>query len=472
VERLLASRQALAVACGAVAAAAALLRLPFLGSIGPDEGGYAYVAWQWSLGRPLYRSVWVDRPQGLLLVYRALVSLALEPWAVRLGAVVAGVVVSLLLVAVGTQLVSRATGLIAGALFATVGVGPRIEGFTFNGELAAAVPAAAAIAAALRARRSGSRALYLAAGLLGAVGVLMKQSGFDGLVVAFGVAVSARRRGDVVAVGAGTAIPLAASLIAGVVGDWHAYWSGVVSSHQAVPLGARLDHLAKTAASPTHDLLLLAVIAAAGVVVSRRLPVARWLVPLWLGSAIVAVNVGGLYWPHYYVQLVPPLCLAAALALARLSVPRASLVALAAALPALFFVIHVVMSNDERREHLVRYALAFENDRRLAIYVRSHTSSAGRVYAYLSRADFYFLAHRRAAFRYLWVHPLRDTKGARAELLRTLESRDRPRFVVLFQHPRSDEFGRRSQRVLSRDYRIAWRAPGTGTPILEAVGRR
>ena len=45
----------------------------------------------------------------------------------------------------------------AAGLYAVIGVGPHIEGFTFNGELAAALPATAAVTAALWWRRSGQK---------------------------------------------------------------------------------------------------------------------------------------------------------------------------------------------------------------------------------------------------------------------------------------------------------------------------
>jgi hypothetical protein len=49
------------------------VRLPFVwGGLGMDEGGYAYVAQQWARGGRLYSSVWIDRPQGLVLAYRLL----------------------------------------------------------------------------------------------------------------------------------------------------------------------------------------------------------------------------------------------------------------------------------------------------------------------------------------------------------------------------------------------------------------
>ena len=50
---------------------AVLVRLRFLDvPLSVDEGGYAAVARFWASGSHLYRDVWVDRPQGLLLLYR------------------------------------------------------------------------------------------------------------------------------------------------------------------------------------------------------------------------------------------------------------------------------------------------------------------------------------------------------------------------------------------------------------------
>ena len=56
---------------------------------------------------------------------------------------------SLLLGAIGWLLRDRTTGIAAAFLFAVVGVAPQLEGFTLNAELAAALPATGALAAAL-----------------------------------------------------------------------------------------------------------------------------------------------------------------------------------------------------------------------------------------------------------------------------------------------------------------------------------
>ena len=127
-----------------------LLRLRFLGTgIGPDEGGYAYVASRWAHGVQLYSQIWIDRPQGLMLAYRALLQIADRPWAIRLGAVLFGAAITLLLGAIGWLLRGSATGIATAGIYAIVGVAPHVEGFTFNGELAAALPATGAVAAVL-----------------------------------------------------------------------------------------------------------------------------------------------------------------------------------------------------------------------------------------------------------------------------------------------------------------------------------
>jgi 4-amino-4-deoxy-L-arabinose transferase-like glycosyltransferase len=443
------------------------VRLPFLGSIGPDEGGYAYVAWQWARGHALYSGAWVDRPQGLILVYRLLISISHSAWAIRLGAVVAGVAITLLLVWVGRLLDGERTGLLAGGLFAVAGLGPHVEGFTFNGELAAAVPSTAAVGAAFVAWRRVSVRWLAAAGLLGGSALLMKQSGFDGLAVAFAVALVAKPRfARVGLVAAAAAVPLGASALAGWLSGWNAYWTALVAYHFDPSTGpGRLTHLGQSLPVVASDMLPLAAAAFVGLwVLRRRLELGFGLV--WLGAAIVGVNVGGLYWPHYYAQLLPPLCLLAGAALARIRVPALGwATAAVVALPALAFLGALVQASESSREAMVKYALGYENDQRVARYVRSHSSSADHVYAFVSRADFYFLADRVAASPYIWAHPLNTIPGARAGLVRTLAAPRRPRLVVLFQQKPLQSRDRQVDPILDRYYEPVWRSP-SGTTVL------
>src|SRR3954447_20622741 len=134
----------------AAALLAVLLRVPFLFTgLSTDEGGYAYVAQQWSRGARLYDTAWLDRPQGLLLTYRALLAIDASGWTIRLGMVLAGAVITVALGAIGVLLAGRTTGIAAAWIYAVVGVAPHLEGITFNGELLAAVPSTVSIALAL-----------------------------------------------------------------------------------------------------------------------------------------------------------------------------------------------------------------------------------------------------------------------------------------------------------------------------------
>src|SRR5438445_12301680 len=111
--RTLTRRPALLAFAG-TAVLAALARVPYLTvGVGPDEGGYAYVARQWARGAVLYGDLWIDRPQGLLSVYRLLVTLSDSHTAVRVGALAIGVGVTLACGAVGWLLRGPATGVAA-----------------------------------------------------------------------------------------------------------------------------------------------------------------------------------------------------------------------------------------------------------------------------------------------------------------------------------------------------------------------
>src|SRR6478736_5330301 len=69
-----------------------LLRARFLSTpLTSDEGGYMAVARAWASGKHLYTDAWVDRPQGLLVLYRVLDALTGgSPTAIRAMAIVFG----------------------------------------------------------------------------------------------------------------------------------------------------------------------------------------------------------------------------------------------------------------------------------------------------------------------------------------------------------------------------------------------
>ncbi|MGZ4481856.1 MAG: hypothetical protein ACXVY5_06590, partial [Gaiellales bacterium] len=109
--------------------------MPFVGApLTADEGGYAEVARLWQHGAVLYDTAWVDRPQGLLLVFRAILHLdGGSAGAIRLVAALVAALVVLATMLVAARTAGTIPATIAGLLLATVGASPFIESFTLSG---------------------------------------------------------------------------------------------------------------------------------------------------------------------------------------------------------------------------------------------------------------------------------------------------------------------------------------------------
>jgi flagellin-like protein len=473
-------------ALGGLTLLAAGLRAPFMGTgVGADEGGYAFVAHEWANGAHLYRDLFVDRPQGLMVLYRGLTDIAYHAWAIRLGAVLAGTVLALLVTALGWMLHSRAAGIAAGVIFAVAGLAPGLEGFTLEGELAAAVPAAAAIACAVRWRAVANDRWLIAAGLCGSSAVLIKQSGIDGLLVALAIvlvaaapaAVRLRRMALLIA---GALPPLAAATIHGLSIGWSDYWLGVYSwrAHEnaSLGLGARVDGLFDEIPHVAPDLWALAVVAALGLVVCALAWRRLWIAPVWLLACFVAINIGGLYLPHYFLQLIPPLAvlggIAAAVLHARSRVAAIAVVALAIAPVAMTLVDYATMSPAQR-EKAIRWKRRYDDDVKVADFIRAHSTRGDRVLALPSRADLYFLADRLPPIPYLWEHTPLVRPSTIRTLYRKLSRPGRPKFVLVVENARNIDRSGRLTRVVARNYRDVWRPPGVrNLRVLLARGTR
>jgi len=344
----------------ALAVLAGALRLPYVWTgLSTDEGGYAYVAQQWSRGARLYDTAWLDRPQGLLLTYRGLLALGESGWAIRALMVLIGALMTVLIASIGALLAGRRLAIAAAAVYAVVGVAPHLEGMTLNGELLATVPATASVAAALQWRRSRRTAWLLGAGVLAGLALTMKQSGFDGLVVGLVIALGAAgprraRLGSAAVFLGGFVVPVVALVVDGWSRGWSRYWTALagyqLSSFDSAHNNAdtRWTDLVGSLPFMLWDIGAVIVITLLGL---RLLPRGgRGPLVWWLVAGLVAVNLGGSYWTHYYVQLLPPLVLAASYAAVAVS-SRGLRVTLAAILvvPALGWMVALIPVHTRSR---------------------------------------------------------------------------------------------------------------------------
>ncbi|AGL15355.1 hypothetical protein [Actinoplanes sp. N902-109] len=418
------------------AVVAALLRVPFLVTgLSTDEGGYAYVARQWARGDKLYDTAWLDRPQGLLLVYRGLLGLGGDGWTIRLGMVLGGVVVTLALAALGVLLVNRATGIAAAWIYAVVGVAPHLEGMTLNGELLASIPSTVAIALLVFWwRRSRSVWWLLGAGFCAGLALTMKQSGIDGLVVGL-VVVLLLRRGFLFF--AAAAVPVLASVLHGLLTGWSAYWTALIGYQLSAMggdgsnAGTRWTDLGRNAGDIALDLALILVVSLLG---WRKLDRGgRWVLGGWLFAGFVGINLGGSYWPHYFVQPLPALVLLAAAGVAglRLRWVAGGLIVL----PTVVWLVALVPMSATRRADAIPYDALARRDDRIAAVIRASTGPDDRIYVLESEAYLYFAADRVSPYPYLWGKPIDKIPDALPRLRAMLSAPDRPALVVLDTPP-------------------------------------
>src|ERR687887_451623 len=119
-----------ALALAIVGAVSLGVRLPFLSvPLITDEGGYAYVAHWLARGLALYRDLWFDRPQGIFVVYGALLLFFGESTeAIRLGAALYNLATTLLLYLLAAHLMGWRAGVAPPGGFPLGPARPRIRG--------------------------------------------------------------------------------------------------------------------------------------------------------------------------------------------------------------------------------------------------------------------------------------------------------------------------------------------------------
>ena len=449
----------LALLVGGTTVLTALLRLPLMGlPLDPDEGGYAYLARRWALGSPLYSDgAWVDRPPGLMTVFRWVVAVSYTPLALRVAALVAAVVVTLGTGAAAWALRGRTAGLVAAAVTGVVVAGPFVQGYELNGELLAAALASwgLTVAFAWRGERLATGWLVLA-GILCGTGLLMKQSAVDGPLVLLAVTALAGRTRALGAAVLGLALPVGTAVVWGAVTGWHRFWFAVVGFQaelsKAQTLSGRLSGLRESVAHVAPDLLGLALVAGFGAVVAWRAREQCWPALLWAAAALVAVVSGPFAHHHYWVQAVPPLAVLAGIGAASLT-RRAAVGAVAVVV-----VVPLALQGFLALQTPARRTQLLVHDRRqlaaadVSAWLRDHSTPTDQVYAFTASADLYLLSGRATGYPYLWYENVQRIPGAEDRLAGWLAGPDGPRFVVLYQQPKEVDPSGRLGRVLDRAY--------------------
>jgi 4-amino-4-deoxy-L-arabinose transferase-like glycosyltransferase len=476
-DHLLRHRMALWIAFGV--AVTLILRAPWGdAALGRDEGGVAMIARAWHGGGPFaYGSYFLDRPPLLVSLYR----LAGDG---ETGIRVLGAVAASLLVVTSTLIAVRIGGRRAApwaaGISAVLASSFELKSIFTPAELLAVVPSSASVLLLLIALERAPRRLWLfaGAGALAATALLVKQSFGDalaaGVVALFAgklLGVSWRdttRRASAYASGVAALLValLAWALVthtpAGAV--WYAMFGFRIDSVSALAqhgLGSRLSSLGSPLLA--SGLAVAVLFAVAGIARLRDRRIVCITFAAWMAAAVAGILLGGSYWPHYLIELVPAAAAGAAVMFQRYRVVGA-LAMVAIALPTATHAANVARTDaaDTFQQSAVM----------VGRYIRARSFPNATAWVMYSKVNVLYYTGLRDPYPYNWSLMVRAVPGAEARLRRLLASPQRPTWIVRVEGPRGFGFDSSggTKRLLAQHYRLA--ASVCGTRLLLARGAR
>lgn len=457
-----------------------LFRLRFVfAPISADEGGFLAIARAWRQGSDLYQDVWVDRPQGLLVVYEAfdVVSAGNED-VIRLIALVFGAVAVVAVAELVRTLVNPAAGVIAGVCTAVMSSAPAIEGFAANGELLGGTCSAAALAlgVAVLAGRAQPRWMFVA-GLVGGVGLSLKQSGVDGVAALFAFLSLAAVMGwlprrvallRMLHAFAGLAAVVALMALHGwMTGwtDWTYAFYGYRAEQRSAFVGSNWGRLGETWADAWPILGLPMLVALGALLVVKFVPSTGLgqpgalhhgpvVLPLWLLAAGATFVSGGQFFHHYWVILSFPVAAICGYSIGRLQRVRLrTAVCTTMLLPALWsFVALAALPRDRISPEVSGYGRAVKEER-VGHWFAENAAAGETIYVMCASASVYAHADTAPPYPYLWFDNVHRVPGAMDLLVTMLGADDRPTYVAEFQRAAACDWSGRADQLLKLHYR-------------------
>jgi hypothetical protein len=441
---------------------ALLLRAPWFDApLGRDEGGVALVARNWHGSGPFaYGSWFLDRPPLLPALYRLAGD---SVTGIRLlGAVAASLIVvitTLLAVRIGGRRAAKWAALIAAVTASSYA----IRSVYTPAELLAVVPSSASLLVLLSALEKRRLWQVACAGVLAAVALLIKQSFGDALVAGAVAMVATKATGsdwrETLRTVAAYAAGVGAVAIALVI--WAAAEHVTAGSVWYAMFGFRLDAVSALSGPgaegrliglwpPLRDsgLAITAVLALVGLVWLRVGALVRAVLLASLAAAVIGIVLGGSYWPHYLIALVPVTAAAAGALLGRHRWLGAIAICAIAASTVL---------SAERAGRTDSVDSTQSTAVTIGRYLHARAVPGETAYVLYARVNTLYYAGLRDPFPYNWSLMMRAVPGAQDRLRRLLASPRRPTWLVKADGTRSFGLDRSgaTQRLLTLHYRLA-----------------
>ncbi len=440
-----------------------------------DEGGYALAARGWFEGTgELYNDLWISRPQGIFLVYgMTMKTVGYGVVAFRATAWIFATFTVLAVWLFGRRWTTPRTALLAAFICTLLLGSPTLEGFTANAEIFAGLPAAFAAFWLLRQAQTGwtSRGL-IGIGVLIGLAAVLKPSGATMWLAAIGFIVlyghdSWRQRS--VRSGwltLGISIVAAITLLHGWYLGWDNFFYATISyrftlqSAFSVGLIHNLKQIGWMLINAAEFFLLIILVLIFRIRLPLvpvlpeqehiRNPLRRWghrlrsgdagslLLWLWIAAASLGVFMGGDYWTHYLVLVVPPVALWLARAIKGIAHALTSWRrVLAIGMFAILLILPYAVAfdgADSIYQRLYRHP-GYPAQAEVARYIRENTTPNQTIYVAFDQASIYYLADRKPAYRHLYDQELIALPNSYADIIALLNSDNRPMYIISTLHP-------------------------------------
>lgn len=408
----------------AIMALLVIMRIHFLDEpFERDEGGYAYMAQRFLKGDLIYRDYWESRPPGIVFIYALIFKLYGENLtAIRVFSIYTGLLSVLLVYLLAEKLFNRRTGYLSALLYAIFSGGPLIQGSSANAE-------PFMILFTLLGVYLGNPFL---AGVSFGLAFMVKQTAVDGLLAV--MLLSRKRNIFPIVLGFFTAwAPVIFYLVKNnIFGEfiYAAFGYNFSYVRNAYEYGGWFVRLKNTFLLINRENSLLWFLGIIGLFMLRR----NFLIFVWPVFGVLAVSLGGRFFPHYFIQLIPVLCILSGYSLSRIGVKILPVLILLTAFTVFnqyrYYLVYSPYEVCQLKYPAEKFVLAEV----LARKIQKETRPEDYIYVWGSEPEIYFYSGRRCPARYIHNHFIRMNpklagKGKK-EIIEQLNLK-RPKVIVV-----------------------------------------
>lgn len=435
-----------------------LLQLP----LERDEGEYAYAGQLLLQGLPPYELAYNMKFPGTYAAYALIMSIFGQTIAgIHLGLLVVTAASVALVFLLGRRLMNPTAGIVAAASYAILSVSYSVLGMAGHATHFVVPPVLAGVLLLLRPVNPPSKAIVFVSGLLFGIGLLMKQPAI--FFIPFGASYLFYRdyrerlhwkqillRNAVFVAGAILPFGITCLLLwrSGVFGKFW-FWTvtyaraygSLISFSQGVEIF--VESIGRVIASG-FGLWILAGLGVVACIWSGKTRSNAWFLLGFLLFSGLALCPGFYFREHYFILVLPAICLLAGVAVACAEdycshfprpvrfLPLAAFIA-AATLPLLAQKPIVLATDATAASRLIYGGTPFPEAVRIAAYLQEHSNAEDRIAVLGSEPEIYFYSHRHSATGYIYMYGLMEAHQyalqMQREMIQEIEA-SRPKYVV------------------------------------------